>query len=78
MFTSFVRSPDQPGMQLNFFEQVAEAWCTGQAVLWIDLEEPTDQELKQVGQLLNLDSECLEDCLHGEQRPRVDLSCGTA
>jgi magnesium transporter len=40
--------------------------------LWVDLEDPTEDELARIGKIFGLDSEALEDCIEGEQRPRVD------
>jgi magnesium transporter len=49
----------------------AAAACEG-GVLWLDLEEPTEEEVRAVGNNFQLDAEAVEDCLHGEQRPRID------
>lgn len=40
--------------------------------VWIDLESPTDAELRAVGDAFGLTKDALEDCITGEQRPRID------
>ena len=40
--------------------------------IWIDLEDPTEADLHAIGSLYQLDAEALEDCLRGQQRPRID------
>jgi magnesium transporter len=72
MLTGFARHPDGTIETLNQTD-VLEAASTRQAhALWIDLEQPTENEVRAVGQAFNLDAEAVEDCLHGEQRPRID------
>jgi len=41
-------------------------------VFWLDLVAPERSELEAVAAILSLDSETIDDCLSGEQRPRVD------
>lgn len=43
------------------------------AAIWIDLESPTPDELNNVATRFALPADAVDDCLHGEQRPRVDL-----
>ncbi|MGB0717136.1 MAG: magnesium transporter CorA family protein [Phycisphaerae bacterium] len=39
---------------------------------WIDLHAPPEDLLAEIGKQLELDRAAIEDCLQGEQRPRVD------
>ena len=71
MLTGFLRRPDGTIEAIGDAEALAAGPPEG-AVLWLDLEEPTDDEVHAVGSAFQLDAEALEDCLHGEQRPRVD------
>ncbi|HPF39224.1 MAG TPA: magnesium transporter CorA family protein [Phycisphaerae bacterium] len=41
-------------------------------VVWIDVSAPERSELESIAQILGLDPESVEDCLTGEQRPRMD------
>lgn len=41
-------------------------------VVWIDVQAPERSELESIAQILGLDQESVEDCLTGEQRPRMD------
>ncbi|MCL4216023.1 MAG: magnesium transporter CorA family protein [Candidatus Hydrogenedentes bacterium] len=40
--------------------------------IWIDVEEPAPDELAALAAWFPLDAEALDDCVQGEQRPRVD------
>lgn len=40
--------------------------------VWIDLEAPDKKTIDTVGTVLGLDEEALDDCISGEQRPRID------
>lgn len=42
------------------------------AVVWVDIEAPDRDELAALDTIINVDDESLEDCLEGEQRPRID------
>ena len=72
MFTGFARLPDGDVRQLSSLEALAEVWKQAQAVVWADLEEPTEDELRTLGGVIRADDAALEDCLHGEQHPRID------
>ena len=72
MFTAFARLSDNTVKQLESVEILADMWGNGQTVVWIDLEEPTEDELRALDQVIRVDEAALEDCLSGEQRPRID------
>jgi magnesium transporter len=72
MFTAFVRSADQSVRQLETVSALSEVWPTDQGMVWVDLEAPSDEELRSAGAFLHLDDAALDDCLHGEQRARID------
>jgi magnesium transporter len=72
MLTAFVRSADDSARQFDTVDALAEAWSKDQGAVWVDLEAPSDEELRSVGCLLHLDDAALDDCLHGEQRARID------
>lgn len=40
--------------------------------VWVDVEDPPVEELEQVAKLFRFHHEAVEDCLEGEQRPRID------
>lgn len=42
------------------------------SAIWIDLEAPTEAELHELREMVDLNADAIEDCVHGEQRPRVD------
>ncbi len=72
MINAFVKSADGTATCSDSAASIAEVWPGDGTEVWVDLETPTDEEIRQVGELFNLDAEALEDCLHGEQRPRID------
>ena len=72
MLTAFVQLGGGETQKLTDPAAVADIWQAGDARLWIDLEEPQETELRAIGEVFRLDNEALEDCLHGEQHPRID------
>lgn len=68
----FVLLPGNVCKPLKSLDEVAELWRRDDVRLWIDLESPTEDALLLLGQVVGLDEESLDDCLHGEQQPRVD------
>jgi magnesium transporter len=57
---------------IDTLEAARHALSQKESVVWVDLEAPTEAELHGLGETANLSAEALEDCVHGEQRPRVD------
>ena len=54
--------------------RVAEPILAAQeAFVWIDVAEPTDEEISSVGDVLGLHPLTLEDVRHRSQRPKVEL-----
>ena len=72
MLTGFARFPNSGVRPLLSYEDLATALTTEGATVWADLEEPAPEELRDLGRLINADEAALEDCLFGEQRPRID------
>ena len=72
MLTGFARFPDSGVRELSSYEGLAEALATEETKVWADLEEPAPEELQSLGHLIGADEAALEDCLLGEQRPRID------
>lgn len=72
MSIGFALLPDNESRRLTSLDAVAELWAREDIRLWIDLESPTDEDLRRLGAIAGLDEEALDDCLQGEQQPRVD------
>lgn len=53
-------------------DTVVRLWAQGDVKLWIDLEHPPREHMETLATAFNLDAESVEDCLSGEQRPRID------
>lgn len=72
MFSGLARFPNDDVRQLSSYDALADALAKDEALVWADLEEPTPEELQSLGHLIGADEAALEDCLLGEQRPRID------
>jgi len=72
MLTAFVKHADGATGVLDTVEAVAEAWSRSGSQLWVDLDTPTPEEVRSIGELFHFEHEALDDCLMGEQRPRID------
>ena len=72
MLAGFVRFRDGSCKPIISVRDLSQAWTDQDARFWVDFEEPTDADLREVRNLIGLDEASLEDCLHGEQRPRID------
>jgi magnesium transporter len=72
MALGFIVLADGACRPLKSLEDLARLWAEPETRVWVDLERPAEDELRKLGEVFGLDGESLEDCLHGEQRPRVD------
>src|SRR4051794_1866866 len=72
MLTAFVHSADGATRKVDSIEAVRAAWAEPDTRVWIDLESPEEPELLPLREIFHLDEEALQDCLQGEQWPRID------
>ena len=72
MFTAFARFRDDSVQGLPSIDALADAWSRDDTVVWVDLEDPAEEELRALDRVIPVDEAALEDCVHGEQRPRID------
>ena len=72
MINGYVRDDGGKLKQLSVLSELPDHATEDGHVVWLDLEAPTPDELHDVGQFFELSPDALEDCLSGEQRPRVD------
>ncbi|MDA1051266.1 MAG: magnesium transporter CorA family protein [Planctomycetota bacterium] len=72
MAIGFALLPGNECRPLKSLEDLAELWTQSDVRVWVDLESPSEEDLQRLNQIIALDDEALEDCLHGEQQPRVD------
>lgn len=72
MIAGFARSTDGTTKPVRSLGDLAEVWAVEGTHVWVDLEEPEEGELRALTGIFQLDETSLEDCLHGEQRPRID------
>lgn len=71
MVIAFACFPDGTTLQLPSLDHLADAWERG-ATVWIDAENPTEEEFQRIDAVIDVDDSAWDDCLHGEQRPRID------
>lgn len=72
MLTGFVQYDDGHTQLLDTLDAALEHLDGSTRTAWIDLEGEFADELHRIAQHLQLDAEAIEDCLAGEQRPRLD------
>ncbi len=72
MITGFCRQPDGQARTIASVDELGQVSMGDGAALWLDLEQPTNDEVHVVGRAFNLDADAIDDCLYGEQRPRAD------
>jgi len=72
MVRGFVSSNGGPMTPIAGLDGVRAAADRPDATLWVDVEQPTLEQLNELGGILGLVQEALEDSLEGSQRPRVD------
>jgi magnesium transporter len=69
---AFVESGEGSLRKLESIEEVRAAWQEPGVRVWVDLEAPDRPELLALRDIFHLDDESLDDCLDGEQWPRID------
>jgi magnesium transporter len=72
MLWAYALYPDSSTEPLSDVETAAHAWAEKKALVWLDLEGFSREELERLGSAFNLRAENIDDCIEGEQRPRVD------
>jgi magnesium transporter len=72
MLSAFVYSVDGSLLKVGSIEAVEAAWSHPGVHVWIDLEAPAKEELDGLGRIFRLDEQSLDECLEGEQWPRID------
>lgn len=72
MTIGFAVLPDDQCRPVKSLDDLATLWPREELRVWVDLESPSDEDLQRLGQIVGLDDEALDDCLHGDQQPRVD------
>jgi magnesium transporter len=72
MFTGFVQYADGRIETTKSLDEFRRSYQQQPERFWVDMECPQQDEVRQFGELLGLSEEAVEDCLEGEQRPRID------
>jgi len=58
--------------QLSGFEEIYAASCSGDAVAWLGLYEPSREELEAVARAFGLHELAVEDAVNAHQRPKLE------
>jgi magnesium transporter len=72
MLTAFVYLADGSLQKVDSIAAIEAAWQQPGARVWVDMESAEEQELLAVREIFQLDEESLQECIHGEQWPRID------
>lgn len=72
MLRGFALLKDGSAERIESRLDLAAAMERGYTGIWIDLEDPDKEILNAIGDAFHLDAEALDDCLSGDQRPRID------
>lgn len=72
MFTGFLIADRKSVKMLSSVEDYLNSRNDDRAFVWLDMLDPSKEELTTVGRSLKLHPHALDDCREGEQRPRID------
>lgn len=72
MLAGFIHHSDGRSEPITSLDALDSIRSDAEAAVWIDLTSPPPEEMQAVAARFNLDPEAVDDCLTGEQRPRVD------
>ncbi|MEK6799622.1 MAG: magnesium/cobalt transporter CorA [Planctomycetota bacterium] len=72
MVFALAHRPSGETVEFESLTEIEQAWASDGMSLWIDLEGPTQTEIQFLGRVFHLDPDTLEDCISGDQRPRID------
>ena len=72
MISGFAKHRDHSISPIETLESAKPLFADDSGFVWIDLEAPTEAELQTLQEIASLDAEAIEDCVLGDQRPRVD------
>src|SRR5688572_10423506 len=72
MFIAHIRYADGSFETSDSMIDAARVMREAGAQIWVDLEAPDEWTLMLLGEAFSLHPLAIEDCLHAEQRPRID------
>jgi magnesium transporter len=70
--TAFIRYADGSFQRTDSLTECARALRQNETRLWLDLDQPDEWMLALLGEAFEFHPLAIEDCLHGEQRVRID------
>ncbi len=72
MFAGYFRFADGTVEPLTAARALIELARRDEGLIWVDILEPAEEEIRAIDDAFHLDGEALLDCMYGEQRPRID------
>jgi len=72
MIRAFIYSEPLDLRETNDIERIKTALREGDALLWVDLDRPTEDEFNILDDVFRFHPLAIEDCLHGRQPPKID------
>jgi magnesium transporter len=72
MFTIYAQLSEREFMKTVSFEVMIIYLNDPKSVFWIDIENPTEEEIEQIQEVFNFHPLCIEDCLYYPNSPKID------
>lgn len=72
MIHAYARMTDGQIREFDELDGLLHARNHGTTAVWLDVESIDEPLLRQIGAAFDLDPEAIDDCISGEQRPRID------
>lgn len=72
MIFSYIKQSDGTAEIGNSIEELLASHASTSKFTWIDIENPDDIELETIASHFSLDKDCIDDCIQGNQRSRID------
>lgn len=72
MIRGYVLYADGSSGSVQSLDDVRAACARNETRIWVDVGEPSADEMNGLGEIFGLDADARDDCLSGEQRPRID------
>ena len=72
MFTAYHIFKNKPVRELADADALAAALCEEGGLIWVDLEDPSDDEIAILSNIFHFHDLAIEDCVTGTNQPKLD------
>ncbi len=72
MYTIFAQLNEREFMESVSFDEMVIYLNQAKSVFWIDVQDPTDEEMEALQEAFNFHPLCIEDCLYNPNSPKID------